>query len=89
MPPEPDDWRLSGQHDHLQGAELAWRPYRTWDDGWDHDHCEFCWAKFAVSAGPEDDALTEGFATTASHPNGEDYHWVCTACFDAFADRFG
>ncbi len=66
--------------------------------GWDHDHCEFCWAKFMEPGSSEEarryveedpDVFTEGYAATEEHPNGLRYHWVCPRCFDDFADRFG
>src|SRR5947208_2930159 len=41
-----EDWRLRGQEDYLQGATLLRKPYRAWSEDWEHDHCEFCWAKF-------------------------------------------
>lgn len=41
-----DDWRLRGQQDYLLGATLQRKAYRMWSEKWDHDHCEFCWAKF-------------------------------------------
>ncbi len=62
--------------------------YRVHSEAWEHDHCEFCWAKFMdptfspasreqVAADPE--ILTEGYTTTAAHSNGADYHWICPA----------
>jgi hypothetical protein len=35
------------------------------------------------------EVLTEGYATTAAHRDGADYHWVCAVCFDDFRNRFG
>jgi hypothetical protein len=84
------DWRLTNQEQYLQGATLVRKPYRAYSDTWEHDHCEFCLAKF-VEAGSESqpDARIEGYATTADHPKGADYHWICPACFDDFAEMFG
>ena len=81
MTPEKGDWRLSGQERYLQGAALIRKRYRAKSAEWEHDHCAFCWAKFP-------DEATEGYATTAEHPQGADYHWVCERCFDDFADLF-
>jgi hypothetical protein len=92
-----DDWRLRGQEDILLEAELVRKPYRAYSEHWEHDHCAFCWAKFMdpafspahkqwIDEHPE--VLTEGYATTASQPQGADYHWVCPSCFDDFRDRF-
>ena len=92
-----DDWRLTGQQRYLHGAALARRRYRARSATWDHDHCAFCWAKFVdpgVSqphgrlAEEQPDVVTQGYATTAEHPQGADYHWVCERCFDDFADLF-
>ncbi len=85
------DWRLTNQEAYLKGAALARRPYTARGEGWDHDHCEFCWATLMDADAPErdPDALSEGYATTAEHPRGADYHWVCPSCFDDFAAMFG
>jgi hypothetical protein len=48
---------------------------------WDHDHCEFCFAKFASIDGP--DILHEGWTTV------DEYRWICDTCFQDFRDRFG
>lgn len=76
------DWRLRGQEQYLQGVTLVRRKYRRYakNPEWDHDHCEFCFAKFMV----EDlaAALHEGYATL------DDYHWICGTCFEEFRERF-
>jgi hypothetical protein len=91
------DWRLIGEEDGLRGAQLVWTRYHAWSETWEHDHCEFCWAKFMDPEFSEahrrfveehPDVLTEGYTTTAEHPNGADYHWICKRCFDDFAERF-
>jgi hypothetical protein len=43
---EPDDWRLQGQERYLADRELEWSQWTAKREEWDHDHCEFCWAKF-------------------------------------------
>ncbi|HEX3510359.1 MAG TPA: hypothetical protein VHT27_04585 [Solirubrobacteraceae bacterium] len=97
MTREPDDWRLTGQQRYLQVATLEWKRYHAWSETWEHDHCEFCWAKFMDPDFSPDhrrhieehpDVLTEGYATTAEHERGADYHWVCKRCFDDFNDLF-
>ena len=91
------DWRLTSQDQYLSGASLVRKRYRVSSEDWEHDHCAFCWAKFMdpgysdehrafVAENPE--TLTEGYTTTAEHPSGADYHWVCPGCFDDFADAF-
>jgi hypothetical protein len=92
------DWRLTGQERYLSGASWVRKRCRARSEKWEHDHCEFCQAKFMdpdfspshrtfIEEHP--DVLTEGYATTAEHPHGADYHWLCPTCFSDFAERFG
>ena len=78
---EPNDWRLINQLTYFTGVELGWRRYRVFREGWDHDHCEFCWAKFAEREDSE--VLHEGYATP------DELKWVCGPCFEDFKDLFG
>jgi len=77
---EPNDWRLTNQERYLKGATLIWRPYSPARAGNDHDHCEFCFAKFMTADAP--DILREGYSTP------DRYRWVYKTCFDDFADLF-
>jgi hypothetical protein len=74
------DWRLQGQEKYLKGVSLQRKQFHRYRDAWEHDHCEFCGAKFT-----EDDpnTLHEGYTT---HDN---YHWICDGCFVDFKDLFG
>lgn len=72
------DWRLQGQERFLRRAHLVRKSYAAPSAKWDHDHCEFCTAKF--SAAPED--LRVGYATA------NDEHWICPECFRDFLDLF-
>ena len=76
------DWRLRGQARYLHGVTLIHRAYRSYakNPNWDHDHCEFCWAKFMVEDLP--DVLHEGYCTK------DDYHWICPECFTDFKAQF-
>lgn len=78
--PDPSDWRLQGQEKYLLGVTLVRRRYRRYSATWDHDHCEFCGAKFMVE--PSENLLHEGYATA------DDYRWVCVPCFDDFREQF-
>jgi hypothetical protein len=80
MPIPDGDWRLQGQERHLQRATLQWARWAPPRPGSDHDHCEFCWAKFMEEDGP--DVLHEGYATA------DRYRWICATCFHDFKDRF-
>jgi hypothetical protein len=78
--PADDDWRLQGQERYLAGASLKLMPWASPNPGWDHDHCEFCWAKLAGQGIA--DALHQGYATQGLE------HWVCPQCFQDFRERF-
>jgi hypothetical protein len=80
MPAADDDWRLGKQARYLLGAVLHWSSYRAPSLDWDHDHCAFCWAKFMEGTHP--DTLQAGYATD------DEYHWICSNCFEDFRDRF-
>ena len=73
-----NDWRLQGQEKYLKGLPLVKKRYEKYRDGWDHDHCEFCWRKFSERA--ED--LNVGYATD------DNYHWICEQCFIDFNNMF-
>jgi hypothetical protein len=47
---------------------------------WDHDHCDFCWAKFMDSSA--------GYTPAPRHERFGSV-WVCPACFDDLRERFG
>ena len=76
------DWRLQGQERYLRGVTLVHRAYRRYakNPNWDHDHCNFCWAKFMVEDYP--DVLHEGYCTE------DDYNWICPQCFNDFNAQF-
>jgi len=64
---EPNDWRLTNQERYLKGATLVRRSYAPARAENDHDHCQFCFAKFMSAGVP--DSLCEGYST----PDG--YGW--------------
>ena len=72
-----DDWRLTNQEAYLQGVTLVHRQWKP-EPRNDHDHCAFCWEKFAHYDG----CLHEGYATD------DRYYWVCESCFNDFRHRF-
>jgi hypothetical protein len=77
---DKSDWRLQGQEKYLQGVTLVHCHYRPKNPNWDHDHCEFCGAKFMVGDFP--DVLHQGYSTK------DDYRWICDQCFADFTDMF-
>ena len=81
MAADDSDWRLSGQGEDLLGVTLCWRTYDSAVTGTDHDHCEFCFAKFAMTDHIPD-ALHAGYSTPDA------YRWICAECFSDFKERF-
>ena len=77
---EENDWRLTNQLDYLRGVALFWKRYHPPREDWDHDHCEFCFAKFMDVDDPE--VLREGYAD-----EGEQ-RWICARCYEDFKDLF-
>lgn len=77
---EPNDWRLTNQATYLKNVALIWRQYAPTNSNNDHDHCEFCFAKFIDDDSP--DTLYEGYSTH------DGYRWVCVSCFNDFFDLF-
>jgi len=93
-----DDWRLTNQESYLARVALVRKRYRAKSEQSEHEHCSFCWAKFmdpefspehARIMKEDGEILSEGYATTADHPDGEDYWWICEPCFLDFRERFG
>jgi hypothetical protein len=75
-----DDWRLTNQAAYLKGVRLNRQRYEPADGLNDHDHCEFCFAKFMLAGS---DVLSLGYTTP------DRSRWVCPACFDDFQEMFG
>ena len=74
------DCITSGRYELLRGRTFCKKRYQTKSDRWDHDHCEFCWAKFTEDI---DGTEHEGFTTT------DRYYWICDECFELFKNHFG
>lgn len=77
---EENDWRLRGQEEYLKAVPLWWKKYTRRSESWEHEHCEFCWAKFMQEDYPE--VLHEGYTTE------DNYRWICEQCFEDFKDSF-
>jgi hypothetical protein len=76
----PKDWRLTNQEKYLQGVTLSFRPYEPASPTNDHDHCEFCSAKFMTAVPPG--VLNAGYTTA------DRYRWICSERYGDFRDRF-
>jgi len=73
-----NDWRLQGQEQYLNKVTLVFRDYFPYRADWNHDHCEFCNAKFSLSS----DDLKKGYSTE------DGYYWICEQCFNDFLHIF-
>lgn len=88
------DWRWRDHGEFLDGVKLRFMQYQPYSESWDHDHCEFCWAKFLpidraeewarLAPKDRDTIVTEGYTTTDAYPQGAEYVWICRRCFDDF-----
>ena len=84
-----DDWRNDAS-EFLRGTHFTSSPFVA-PAGWDHYHCECCWAKFAsdpawLAKAPDLQAC--GHTATTDSGNGPVVYWVCNACFDDLAEPF-
>ena len=82
-----NDWRLTEQAEFLGGATFErkrWNPR----EGDDHDHCEFCWAKFAEPHPAEPDPVQIGYSAAGPpHDPQPNRYWVCEKCFEDFREQ--
>jgi hypothetical protein len=76
------DWRIDNVK-RLRGQSFRWKNYYAWSEGWDHDHCAACWAKFMAD---REDSLSRGYAVSEEYKLGLDYEWICADCFRDLAD---
>ena len=76
---DSSDWRLQGQEKYLKDKTLHFIKYSDRKTKTDHDHCEFCSAKFSDN---DIDDLHTGFSTL------DDYRWICETCFNDFKEIF-
>ncbi len=70
-----DDWRIRGQINYLRRKKLLKMEYPTTLR--DHEHCEFCWAKFGMGGDQG-----QGYCTEEQH------YWICEQCFRDFQKVF-
>jgi len=73
-----NDWRFMGQDEYLMSVKLTHQKYCIPRPDWDHDHCEFCSAKFSELEGD----LHEGYCTL------DKKYWICDKCFNDFSEMF-
>ena len=79
MKNKKNDWRLSrDQIKYLKDEKLLNISFEKWSETWDHEHCEFCWAKFSEFDGD----LKKGYCTL------DKKKWICNECFNDFKEMF-
>ena len=78
-----EDWRLTGQEVSLAGRTFRFARWSETRPGWDHDHCDFCWAEIS------DDTTGHAAFHEAWVTADDGGIWVCPTCFDDFRERFG
>jgi hypothetical protein len=79
---QDDDWRIRNQDSYLQGVRLHRTTFVSPTPSWDHEHCDFCWAKFMEVGVPG--TLHEGY----THNMEFRQVWICDSCFSDFKERF-
>jgi hypothetical protein len=67
-----------GQESYLLGKQLIYKQWIQYQENWDHDHCEFCMAKFSNYK----DALHSGYCTM------DERQWICEDCYNDFKEFF-
>lgn len=81
-------WQQLETKPYLRDVSFTRERYRDYSPEWEHDHCEACQAKLAEPSLVED-AVQEGYATTADYEMGAEYAWVCVPCFEEFRQQMG
>jgi hypothetical protein len=83
------DWREKALDmvEYLRGVAFRRKAYRQYREGWDHDHCAFCGAKFMEAKADVPDTLHEVYAATEAWIHGADYDWLCDECFQFLKTR--
>jgi hypothetical protein len=76
MPLREDDYWLEWHKEYPHRLKLLWTPYKQPSPGWDHDHCEFCWQRFAEQTSHYTDAEFIGYVAS----DGTRQWWVCNEC---------
>lgn len=78
MAVDQGDWRRDG-NDGLRNTRWFWSTWKAPRPDWDHEHCEFCMAKFSETM---PDTLREGYCMLGTD------RWICADCFADFKAEF-
>jgi hypothetical protein len=79
---EKDDWRLNFGKEPEFYKKYKWvlKKWSQTRDNSDHDHCEFCNAKFMDTEGPN--ILPQGWT------DENETYWICEGCFEDFRKMY-
>lgn len=69
--PSPSLRRQDGYENKYYGQEFDSSQFELIENGWDHDHCEFCFT--TIDAHPREGVETEGYT--------DGIHWICSECY--------
>jgi hypothetical protein len=69
--PSPTLRRQDGYENKYYGQEFDSSQFELIENGWDHDHCEFCSVK--IDAHPREGVETEGYT--------DGIYWICSECY--------
>ena len=72
---DSNDWRLNGQETYLKGKRFQYVSWFSGNPTWDHDHCEFCYAKISNKEGDINEA----------YEADDGKYWICPKCFEDFS----
>ena len=85
---EEDDWRLDSPGADLAGHTFRWAEWTRPTETWDHDHCEFCWAKITDLPKPVTDGHLYFKCAWVTLDQSGTGHWVCPTCLRELASHF-
>jgi len=71
------DWREQGQEAYLSKLCFVHSKYFIYRKGWDHDHCEYCGAKFCLDV----ECIESGYYAKKG------YYWICPQCWNDFSNK--
>ena len=54
--------------------------FKKFSDDWNHEHCEFCFAKFMEKG--NENTIQEGYCSL------DNQNWICPTCYEDFKERF-
>lgn len=71
------DWRDRGQGKYFAGVVFTLQTYQPPSAQWDHEHCEYCFAKITADS-------TIADSHQVAYASADKRWWVCETCFADF-----